>query len=99
MTEELFPPESVAMDSPRLAWLKRHGCITMSFEPHQRFGEFDRWIAGFAEGVAGKDAIAQWFCEECGKNGETTIGMGATEDEAIAELAIRYGVRLWNESS
>lgn len=85
------------MDSPRLVWMKKHGVITMSFDKAHRFGEWDKWIAGIAPGVSGEAAIAQWFCDECGSNGETRIGMGATEDDALAHLAREWDLKLWNE--
>lgn len=96
---ELFPESEIASISPRLRWMQKHGCITMSFDEAHRWGEWDKWIAGFADGVTGSDAIAQWFCDETGRNGETTVGVGATEDEAIVDLAQKFQVRLWNEES
>ena len=99
MSTELFPIESVTLESPRLRWMKKHGIITMSFPTEACFGEFDKCIAGKAEGVTGKDNIAQWFCDETGRNGDTQIGMGATEDEAITELAQKWELKLWNEEA
>lgn len=97
MSDELFPAGAVASKSPRLLWLDRHGIVTMSFDEAHRFGEWDKWVAGIAPGVTGSDAIAQWFCDECSRNGETTVGQGATEDDALAELAVKHGIPLWNE--
>lgn len=93
----LFPdiPEVL---SPRLAWMRQHGIITMSFEEHERFGEWDRWIAGVAPGVSGKGAIGQWFCDETGRNGETTIGVGETEDAAIIDLCEKHELVHWSLS-
>jgi hypothetical protein len=93
----LFPdlPEQL---SPRLAWMRKHGVITMSFAEHQRFGDDDKWAAAFAPGVVGKDAIAQRICDECSHNGEMTTGWGATEDEAMENLALKFRVPHWSLS-
>ena len=93
MNEELFPAESVAMDSPRLAWIKKHHCITFhsDLEP-------ECWFAGFSETlIVDRDAQIQWMCDEIGDNGNSSVGEGATEDEAIANAAGIWRIPLWNE--
>lgn len=103
-TEEMFPIESVSMDSPRLAWMKKHQVLTFHLSGT---GE---WLAGFVAGpnyakiAASNDETAQWFFDECGENGNLSIGVGETEHEAIIELMATWyarsnGIRLWNEES
>lgn len=90
---ELFPAEAVTMDSPRLAWCKRHNAVTFHslIEPAV-------WMAGFSQNpVAAGDDAAQWMFEECGAHGSSRVGEGDTEDEALAEAARIHGIRLWNE--
>ncbi len=102
--EEFFPAELVTMDSPRLAWMKRHQVLTYLL-PSTR-----EWLAGFVAGpnyskiAASVEETAQWFCDECSENGDSSIGVGSTEDEAISELmstwyARSHSIRLWNEEA
>lgn len=90
---ELFPIEAVAMDSPRLAWMKRHGIITL----HHRSEYVDpTWFAGrmvWWPGLTGVD----FFAEETALNGDSRIGQGETEDEALVALAARAGLKHWSE--
>lgn len=94
MTSELFPdlPEVL---SPRLKWKQEHGIVTMFFNEQQRFGDDDAWAAGLAPGVSGKDNIAQFLCDECGRNGDMTTGWGATEDAAMMDLALKHELKHW----
>lgn len=98
--EELFPAESVAMDSPKLAWMKRHGVITFYYsspncEP--------TWFAGFHSWWPYLKGL-NFFAEETGHNGDSRVGEGVTEDDAIASLltcgeAREKGINLWNEEA
>lgn len=103
-TAELFSAESVQMDSPRLAWMKKHQVITYLLR------DTGEWLAGFVAGenyakiAAISEDRAQWFCDETGANGDSSIGVGATEDDAIGELMSTWyarsnGIRLWNEET
>ena len=91
----LFPdlPEVL---SPRLAWVRKHGVVTLYFDEMHRFGDDDKWMAGLAPGVVGKDNIAQFLCEECGRNGDMTTGHGATEEEAMEDLAMKHEIPHWS---
>lgn len=88
---ELFPIEAVAMDSPRLAWLKRHGLVT-EMNPN----------AGLESAEQGDD-IPKWVCRVSKTEGDSPhfkpneIGGGETEDDACADLAINRGLRHWSE--
>lgn len=96
MSDELFPPESVAMDSPKLAWLKRHKVLTylsMPDDPDSRC-----WFAAFDEGEYIYENPADFFCQHLGENGNSRSGEGDTEDDAIAHLCRRSGLKLWNEN-
>ncbi len=105
MTDELFPAESVRMDSPKLAWLKRHGVLTW-YDSGKRDGFHvcpAEWFAGFQHWWPGLDGII-FFSEETGHNGDSRCGQGDTEDEAICSLltcgeARAKGIKLWNEET
>lgn len=40
---------------------------------------------------------ANFFAAETAHNGDHRLGEGKTEDDAMAELARRSDIRLWNE--
>jgi hypothetical protein len=85
MSDELFPPDSVAMISPRLAWIKKHGVRTH----HSRAFEDAEWLPWCA-------AFGEPF-EVINEQGDGALGFGQTEDEAIIDLAVKFDVKLWNE--
>lgn len=89
---ELFPATEGAALSPRLQWMQRHGVMTY------RIPSDGTWIAGVAKDAFGRVSEAEWFAAETGSWGETRIGVASTEDEALADLALKHGIRLWNES-
>ena len=97
---ELFTEEQVSMDSPKLAWLKKHGIITL-YHTHTHGDCPPMWFAGFQvwwPELSGVD----FFAEETAHNGDSRIGSGESEDEALASLmtsgdATRRNLRLWNE--
>ena len=103
MSDELFPVETVQMDSPKLAWLKKHGVLSW-YDTGKRDG-FQacppQWFAGFEHWWPGKTGI-EFFAEETAHNGDSRIGEGGSEEEAICHLltcgeARSKGMRLWNE--
>jgi hypothetical protein len=79
---ELFDLKVMKMDSPRLAWLKKHK-ISTHRSPYVELDEepWSCWSGPFEEAVMHK--------------GDYTSGM--TEDQAITRWALKYNVRLWNE--
>lgn len=91
----LFPAESVQMDSPKLAWLKKHKVLTYHSMPGE--GEWACWFAAFDEGEFKYENTADFFCQHTGHYGDSQCGEGDTEHDAIAHLAKRAGIRLWNE--
>lgn len=94
MTDELFPPESVASLSPRIQWLIAHNLVTEKMPDD---------IAGMESPETG-DEIPRWVCRvkkenpECAHYSPREIGGGDTEDEACADLAINRNIKLWNET-
>ena len=92
---ELFPVESVMVDSPRLRWMKRHNLET-------------EHIPEGGPGVecpeTGEDVPA-WVCrvKKPHPNFSTycprEIGGGDTELDAIADFAKNAGIPLWNEEA
>lgn len=89
MIDELFPVETVSMDSPRLAWCKKWGVQAIKRDDH---------MVGLESPETG-DTIKAWFVIDTLFNpGEPIIGCdGDTEDEALAEYGARFGRKLWNE--
>ena len=89
--KSLFDMKSVRGDSPRLAWMKLHHVKTKNFTDvktgdEDEFGnEVWPWIAFDTRCEEDLDAF-----DLCG---------AATEDEAIAALARRLNLRLWNETN
>lgn len=92
-TDELFCSDVGKADSPRLAWMKKHGVITY----RTPFDPFD-YLAGVSENAEMTlNQRRDWFADETAQMGDTRIGIGMSEDEALAELAKRRGIPLWNE--
>lgn len=90
---ELFPVESVLQDSPKLAWMKANHVLTHN-APHME----QSWCAIVARPEHRGMDIGEIMAKACQLYDLTDrIGYGETEDEAIADLAIKHGMRLWNE--
>lgn len=69
MNDELFNPKDVTMDSPKLAWMKKHGIVTDEDKHHTEDSEDDRWYAItrhpdgkriVGTGATEHDALADW---------------------------------------
>jgi hypothetical protein len=86
MNPELFPPDAGQQLSPRRQWMKQVGveCVCDHELPID-----ERWCA--------------WSIEEKRiavlTNGKWVIGRGVCMDDALAELAQKLGLRLWNEEA
>lgn len=102
---ELFAPEEVAMDSPKLAWMKRHGILTW-YDSGMREGFRAcpaEWFAGFQAWWPDKSGI-DFFAHETAHNGDSRIGEGDSEEEALANLmtcwdARKIEMKLWHAES
>ena len=88
MNDELFPAESVAQDSPRLAWMKRHDIHTDKMHDYDEEEEpWSAWVGDLEKAIA-----------DGGDNPEAGgYSVAKTEDDALAILAKARGLRLWNE--
>lgn len=87
---ELFPAETVAMESPRLRWMKRHD-VTLIENKHVKPGQ-ECELTG--------EPVARFCASRVGNKGlysGSQAGFGQTAEEACADLAQRNGWRLWNE--
>lgn len=80
--------------SPRLLWMKRHKVLlylSMPNCPDSRcfFAAFDcgDW--------PGYEDAADYFAQEIARFGDSRIGEGKTEDDAICDLCEKRGVRHW----
>lgn len=90
---ELFPAETVAMESPRLRWMKRHDVKTKKrtdlnrdVEPWEAWtGEYDFALEETLKGV------------KCYPDASPFLAWGKTEDDALLHLAENNGWKLWNE--
>ena len=82
MSDELFTDAAVAMDSPRLRWMKKHGVQT------RPDGDgYIAWIGDLDEAIE-----RRWADPDAGG-----YEKASTEDDAILLIANGYGLRLWNE--
>lgn len=86
-SEELFPVAEVAMDSPRLAWSKRHGIISWYDDGRRAGEEFcePQWFAGFQKWWPLEHGI-NYFALETAHMGDSRIGQGESEEEALIDL-------------
>ena len=82
MSDELFTYASVAMDSPRLRWMKKHGVQT------RHDGDcYIAWVGDLDEAIEHGGADPD----------EGGYAKASTEDDAILLIANATGLRLWNE--
>ena len=95
--DELFPLAEILQESPRLRWLKKHNVITFSCA--QLDSEDYIWLAAFDKSKWVYKSPLDFFAQETAEFGDTRIGSGDTEDDAICMLARMYRVRLWNEET
>ncbi len=80
------------MDSPKLAWLKKHG---VTVKQHNWKGTE---IEGSNEPTFEAMASHHWT-DLLGHSHEDANGWGYDEDEALTELAKWCGWKLWNEEA
>lgn len=97
MSEELFSASEVESKSPKLKWKEKHGVITI-FNPSEQ-----AWYAGFQAWHPSRQGVDFFFHEESA-NGDSRLGIGCEEDDAIDDLlkcryARNLGTKLWNEES
>jgi hypothetical protein len=98
MSAELFPSEAGRQDSPRLAWVKANGILTWHDNGKRDGVEVcpPQWFCGVRSWWPTETGMS-FFGYETGENGDSRIGEGTTEDEALADLAKKHGLKLWNE--
>lgn len=89
MTTELFSISEVTMDSPRLAWMKRH--------------DLQCWhtpLNGRCECPETGEEIKEWTCctlAELDRMDTRAVGTGDTAEEACIEWARTHHEPLWNQ--
>ena len=86
MTSDLFP--DCKHDSPRLAWMKKHDVHTLSTGIDDPDEDIEPWSAWQGDG----DCISEY-----GRDPKYGFVTGATEEDAIVNLAKARGIPLWNE--
>ena len=84
MSDELFDVSSVQQDSPRLAWCKKHN-VQKLYSPGECWKPWSAWVGDLG------DCLSMY--------GDHGVGVGDTEDEALADLANKRGIKLWNEEA
>lgn len=91
MSDELFDTSVAAKDSPRLAWIKRHGVVTYHIHIDPKV-----WFAGLQ--YMQPDLVPEgFFFQETAANGNSRIGEGDTEDDAIQDLCQKINLPMWHE--
>lgn len=87
--DELFSHLEVASESPRLKWMRENRVLLHS-PPSDMVGTEDDH----------GDMIHAYYATPDSDRGpdKNNIGVGATADEALADFAIKHGLRLWNET-
>jgi len=90
---ELFPAEAVTAESPKLKWMRLNGVQTLLANPDADANAEDdlgnavhKWHAW-----SGPTDFANAYAHH--KAG------GNTEDDAIVQLALKRGWKLWNEGA
>lgn len=105
MSAELFPIESMAADSPQLAWMRRNAVVayeSLAGRPDSLwFALFWDFAIDFEQldlaSPGNPRDVESLVVLEIGRNGLQRAGTGKTRDEALAELARKFGLKLWNE--
>lgn len=92
MSDFLFDVPEVK--SPRLLWLEKHGILT----DHSALAGVPPWMAL----IPLPEDKGKTLCACLADNGRRydeadLVEYGETQDEAITNLAIRAGIKLWNE--
>jgi hypothetical protein len=80
--------------SPRLRWMKRHKVLLFLSLPDDPV--LRCWFAAFDCGDwPGYEGAADYFAHEIAAHGDSRIGEGRTDDEAILDLCEKRQVRHW----
>lgn len=101
--DDLFSALETRSLSPKLRWMRDEGIITW-YDNGKRDGYAAcpaQWFAGFQKWWPGQDGIC-FFAAETAENGDSRIGEGETEGDALADLmtcgeARERKLRLWFE--
>ena len=95
MSDELFPAETVTMDSPRRAWALKHRFRLH----HSQFVPDIPWTAWLPDNDATIPDKNGDLAEAGLPMDPDLCGYGATEEDALIECAKVNGLKLWNEES
>ena len=91
--DALFP--MVETLSPRLAWMKKNGIVTLKHVYHDT-QTVTEWFAGLRDWWGDLDPEV-FFMNETAHNGDSRMGVGYSEEDAVFELCQKTYIRLWNE--
>ena len=86
---ELFPLETVASPSPRLAWMRRHRIRTFYRADMEPEFSWAAWSERSGEYTNEDDASYML--------NEGHVMFGETEDEALNNFCIENKIKYWNE--
>ena len=98
--DTLFALNEIESKSPRLLWMDRHGIITLRHAPGH---SPPTWFAGFQAWWPDLSGV-DFFANETAHNGDSRVGEGDTEEEALVSLmtcwdARKANLRLWHDDS
>ena len=79
----LFPAESVAMDSPRLRWTKKHDVRV--FKSSHAEPPWCAWLPNNEHEIGGIPSDLD------------ACGYGLTEEEALRDLSVIHKIPCWNK--
>lgn len=81
--------------SPRLLWIARHGVQTFRIDVRTQDNPWTAFIRH--DDQEGTGDVHDDYHRHRSMWGDMLSGHGATEDEAIVEMAQKRGIKLWNE--
>lgn len=86
---------TIRQDSPRLAWLKRNK-VRLNFSAAAK-PPYSAWLPQSEyQGNEKTPYVAPYVSGSLPRDPDA-CGYGTTEDEALADLATRHAIPLWNE--
>jgi hypothetical protein len=100
MSNELFPAESVTVDSPKLRWIKRLKAVECVKTHRSSIMTDAPWMALLPEKNDRERDIGDIMADSCRLYDEAgRIGYGDTEEAAIIDLCCNVRIQLWNEEA
>ena len=100
MNDELFQTETIALDSPKLRWVKRLKAVECVKTHRSEIMTNAPWMALLPRMKDRDRDIGAIMADSCRLYDEAgLIGYGDTEVEAIIDLCVNVKIPLWNEEN